>query len=60
MQGTADKAGTAVLMVAYNGENCVRLLELPSRNTRGVLAPVCACIIITMHASCTDGSCGSG
>lgn len=40
MSGTVDTAGAPVLMVAYNGEPCVRLYQLPEFSSRGVLTPV--------------------
>jgi len=39
MAGTLDASGTPVLMVAYLMENFVRLYELPSFASRGVLTP---------------------
>lgn len=40
MAGTLDHMGVPVLMVAYLSEPCVRLYELPSFTSRGVLTPV--------------------
>lgn len=40
MAGTTDQTGTPLLMVAYNGESCVRLYKLPEFSCRGVLTPV--------------------
>jgi hypothetical protein len=40
MAGTSDAAGTPVLMVAYNGESCVRMFKLPDFSSKGVLTPV--------------------
>jgi len=38
--GVADATGKSVIMAAYNGENSIRLLELPTFADRGVLSDV--------------------
>lgn len=40
ISGTSDNQEKPILMVAYNGENHVRLYELPAFTPRGVLTPV--------------------
>jgi WD40 repeat protein len=40
MQGVADLEGKAVLMVSYNTEHCIKLMELPTFADRGVLTHV--------------------
>ena len=40
MQGTLDAQGTPVLMVTYLNDSLVRLYELPTFASRGVLTPV--------------------
>ena len=40
MQGVADLDGKAVLMVSYNTEHCIKLMELPNFGDRGILTHV--------------------
>ena len=52
MAGTSDLAGNPTLMVAYNGESCVRLYKLPDFAARGVLTPVRVRSAVTCSDAC--------
>lgn len=61
MSGTTDMAGVPILMVAYNGEACVRLYQLPDFGSRGVLTPVSdACLAeASPHGNGASRACGA-